>query len=522
MSLTEDAAARTADTSAPPRGGAGIGAVAALCGLAAAEVLGLVLPDRPSPVAAIADRVIAGMPDAPREVLISAVGTLDKPLLVIGVVAGVVGAGALIGLIGAARPTLARILFVLGGALGYALLWPSASAAPLAYLVVVAAGVIVALAVWEQLTRRSPDAVAEATGTTVGRRTVVTGAGVLALSAAVALGAAAVVRRSGTAAVDKVRAALRLPAPTDPAPPLPAGATPQVAGLAPAVTPNADFYRIDTAIGTPAVDVASWQLTVGGRVDRPITLTYEQLLARPSIERYVTLACVSNGVGGDLVSNARWQGVRLADLLAEAGAHSDADLVLGMSTDGFTAGFPRSVLDDGRDAMVAYAMNGEALPAEHGFPARLVVPGLYGYVSATKWLTEIRLTTLADDTPFWVARGWSADGSVESASRIDVPSDGATVRVGRVVVAGRAWHQHHGIGGVEVSVDGGAWQQATLAAPIGTDTWRLWTWEWDATTGDHHLRVRMRDVDGAEQSGDVHDPFPGASSGWHTIEVQAV
>jgi DMSO/TMAO reductase YedYZ molybdopterin-dependent catalytic subunit len=518
MSLTEDAATAS-EARTRPRGGAASGSVAALCGLAAAELLGLVLPDRPSPVAATADRVIAGMPDAPRETLISAVGTLDKPLLVLGIVAAVVAGGAVIGAVGAARATLARILFVAGGVVGFVVLWPSASAAPVPYLLVVAAGVVVALLVWERLTSPRPDPVAEATGTAVSRRTVVTGAGVLAATAVVALGAAAAVRRGGTAAVDKVRATLRLPVPTDPAPPLPAGVTPPVDGLAPAVTPNADFYRIDTAIGTPAVDVTSWQLTVGGRVDHPLTLTYEQLLARPSIERYVTLACVSNGVGGDLVSNARWQGVRLTDLLGDAGVHPDADLVLGVSTDGFTAGFPRSVLGDGRDAMVAYAMNGEPLPAEHGFPARLVVPGLYGYVSATKWLTEISLTTLADDTPFWVARGWSADGAVESASRIDVPRDGATVRSGPVVVAGRAWHQHLGIGGVELSVDGGAWQQATLAAPIGTDTWRLWTWDWDAATGSHHLQVRMRGVDGAEQSGDVHDPFPGASSGWHTIEV---
>ena len=517
MTVDEQAPAGAPPGGSDRRPGASAGAVAALCGLAAAELVGLLLPDQPSPVAAVADRVIATMPDGPREALISTVGTLDKPLLVLGIVAGVVVAGAVIGLVGAARPSLARALFVVGGLVGYAVLWPVASAAPLSYALVLAVGVGVALLVRGRLVSapaQTPDS------TTVSRRAVLTGTGVLVAAAAIGLGAAAVVRRGGSAAVDKVRATLRIPAPTEPAAAVPAGASPAVAGLAPAVTPSGDFYRIDTALGTPAVGVAGWSLTVGGRVDRTITLTYDQLLARPSIERYVTLACVSNGVGGDLVGNARWQGVRLADLLAEAGAHDDADLVVGVATDGFTAGFPRSVLADGRDAMVAYAMNGEPLPAEHGFPARLVVPGLYGYVSATKWLQEIRLTTLSDDTPFWLARGWAADGSVQSASRIDVPRDGTAVRAGQVVVAGRAWHQHRGVGGVEVSVDGLAWQPATLADAIGTDTWRLWTWTWDAAVGQHRLRVRMRDIDGAVQSGDVHDPFPGASSGWHTIDVQ--
>jgi DMSO/TMAO reductase YedYZ molybdopterin-dependent catalytic subunit len=300
---------------------------------------------------------------------------------------------------------------------------------------------------------------------------------------------------------------------------LPAGITPAVPGIAPAITPNADFYQIDVALSAPVVDVASWTLAVTGQVSSPLTLTLEQLLALPSIERHIALTCVSNEVGGDLVGTARWQGVRLTDVLEKVGVQDGADLVLGVSVDGFTAGFPRSILDDGRDAMIAYAMNGEPLPVRHGFPARLVVPGLYGYVSATKWLREIRLTTLADDTPFWLQRGWAEDGTIEAASRIDVPRGGTRIGAGTVAVGGRAWHQHTGVGSVEVSVDGGPWETATLAAPIGTDAWRLWSWQWRAASGTHELRVRMHDLDGTPQDSAVRPVFPGASSGLHTITV---
>jgi DMSO/TMAO reductase YedYZ molybdopterin-dependent catalytic subunit len=316
-----------------------------------------------------------------------------------------------------------------------------------------------------------------------------------------------------------VRTTLKIPAPTDPAAVLSAGITPDVPGIAPAITPAEDFYQIDVSLTAPSVDVATWALTIDGRVDKPITLSYNDLLAMPSIERYVTLTCVSNDVGGDLVGTAKWQGVRLTDLLAKVGVHDDATMVLGRSVDGFTVGFPRSVLDDGRDAMVVYAMNGEPLPVKHGFPVRMVVPGLYGYVSATKWLEQIKLTTPTEDVPFWFSRGWSDDGTIESASRIDVPRDGTPAKAGKVAVGGRAWHQHTGVGSVEVRVDDGAWEKATLADAIGVDTWRLWSWQWDATPGQHTLSVRMHDLDGTVQS-DVQRPtFPGASSGLHSIVV---
>jgi DMSO/TMAO reductase YedYZ molybdopterin-dependent catalytic subunit len=494
------------------------GALAALAGLVAAEVFGLVLPGHPSPVTFVADRIIAGMPDGPREALIGAVGTLDKPLLVVGIVLAVVGGGALIGLVAARRSSLGPALFVVGGVVGFLVAWNGTTADAPGLALVVAAGVTVALLVWNRLAP-APRSATAVTGTAVDRRTVLRAAGVIGAATVVGLGVVALTKRASSATADAVRTALRLPKPTDPAPALPAGITPPVPGIAPAITPNADFYQIDVALSAPVIDVASWTLAVTGQVDSPLTLTLDQLLALPSIERHVALTCVSNDVGGDLVGTARWQGVRLTDVLDKVGVQDGADLVLGVSVDGFTAGFPRSILGDGRDAMIAYAMNGEPLPVRHGFPARLVVPGLYGYVSATKWLREIRLTTLAADVPFWLQRGWAEDGTIEAASRIDVPRGGTRIAAGTVAVGGRAWHQHTGVGSVEVSVDGGPWEAATLAAPIGTDAWRLWSWQWQAPSGTHELRVRMHDLDGTPQDSGVRPVFPGASSGLHTITV---
>jgi DMSO/TMAO reductase YedYZ molybdopterin-dependent catalytic subunit len=376
----------------------------------------------------------------------------------------------------------------------------------------------VALLVWNRLAP-VPAAAAEPSGPLVERRTVMRAAGFVGAATVVGLGVVALSRRASTASVDAVRSALRLPRPTDPAPALPAGITPDVPGIAPAITPNADFYQIDVALSAPVIDAAGWTLAIGGQVGSPLTLTLDQLMAMPSIERHIALTCVSNTVGGDLVGTALWQGVRLTDVLAKVDVQDGADLVMGVSVDGFTTGFPLSLLDDGRDAMIAYAMNGEPLPVRHGFPARLVVPGLYGYVSATKWLREIRLTTLAADVPFWLQRGWAQDGSIEAASRIDVPRPNARVAAGTVAVGGRAWHQHTGVGSVEVSVDDGPWQATTLAAPIGTDAWRLWSWQWQATPGTHQMRVRMHDLDGTTQDSDVRPVFPGAASGFHTITV---
>jgi DMSO/TMAO reductase YedYZ molybdopterin-dependent catalytic subunit len=514
----EESAASVAG--AMPRGRAALlGAVSALGALATAELSGLLLPATPSPVTAVADRIVAITPDGLRESLISVAGTADKPLLALGIVVVVVGAGAVIGLVSRGRRTVAPWLFAAGALLG----WVVGTTAELAWSLaaVCAVGAVVASMLWLRLTQdATPDPAAGPGEAAVSRRAVLRAAGTVAVVSALGLSLAAYARRGSSVAVDAVRRALRLPAPTDPAAPLPAGVQPDVVGLAPAVTPNADFYQRDVSLVPPAVDLAAWSLSVAGDVTRPFSLSFDELLALPSIERYVTLTCVSNPVGGELVGNALWQGVRLTDLLARAGVLESADAVVGRSVDGFTAGFPLAVLDDGRDAMVAYAMNGEPLPVKHGFPARLVVPGLYGYVSATKWLEEIRLTTLTATVPFWLARGWAADGTIESASRIDVPRSGVRLDAGRVAVGGRAWHQHAGIGTVEVSVDGGPWEPTTLATAIGIDTWCLWSWDWEATPGEHELRVRMVSVDGTPQDEAEREVFPGASSGLHAVQVR--
>ncbi|WP_158068958.1 molybdopterin-dependent oxidoreductase, partial [Cellulosimicrobium sp. CUA-896] len=328
---------------------------------------------------------------------------------------------------------------------------------------------------------------------------------------------------AGTRAVTAARDALRLPAPATPAPAVPAGADLDVPGLAPYVTPNDDFYRIDTALRVPQVDPDSWTLRVTGLVDEPFEITFDDLLALPLVEHHVTLTCVSNEVGGDLVGNARWLGYPVRELLARAGVQGGADMVLSTSADGWTASTPLDVLTDpGRACLLAVGMNGEPLPAEHGFPARLVVPGLYGYVSATKWVTELEVTTFADDVAYWSTRGWAERGPIKLASRIDTPRAGASVDARRVTVAGVAWAQHTGVAAVEVRVDDGPWEPATLAATVGPDTWRQWSYVWDAGavgTGDHRLTVRATDADGTVQTADVAPPVPDGASGHHDVEV---
>jgi DMSO/TMAO reductase YedYZ molybdopterin-dependent catalytic subunit len=290
-----------------------------------------------------------------------------------------------------------------------------------------------------------------------------------------------------------------------------------VEGITPLVTPNTDFYRIDEALTIPSVDLASWRLGVRGMVDRPLSLSFDDLQGLPLVERYVTLACVSNEVGGRLVGNALWRGVRLADLLERAGVQAGATQLVGRSVDGFTVGFPIEAAVDGRDALIAIGMNGEPLPLRHGFPARLVVPGLYGYVSATKWLREIELTTWDEFDAYWIVRGWAKEAPVKVQSRIDVPREGANLAAGPNAIAGVAWAPHRGIERVEVRVGEGAWQEATLGASLADDAWRQWTFSWDATPGRHLIAVRATARDGEVQTADPHQPFPDGATGHHTV-----
>lgn len=283
----------------------------------------------------------------------------------------------------------------------------------------------------------------------------------------------------------------------------------------PYITPNDRFYRIDTALSFPFVDVNKWRLTIDGMVERPLTFTYEELRERSDLERTITLCCVSNEVGGKYVGNAVWQGVRLADLLSEAGVDPLAEQVFSTSADGWTCGFPLEIARDGRDAMVAIGMNGTSLPIAHGFPARLVVPGLYGYVSATKWLTRITLNRWDDAEGYWVPRGWSRLGPVKTQSRIDVPRRGEEVAVGPHRLAGVAWAQHTGVARVEVRIDDGPWQDATLSDDLTDDAWRQWVLDWDATPGEHTVTVRATDKSGYRQTEAVAPVAPDGATGWH-------
>ncbi len=284
------------------------------------------------------------------------------------------------------------------------------------------------------------------------------------------------------------------------------------------ITSNDDFYRIDTALSVPQVSREQWQLKIHGMVDSEITYRFEDLERFEAVEKVVTLACVSNPVGGDLISNASWTGYRVRDLLAGAGIHSDADMVLSKSSDGFTAGTPVEALTDGRDALLAIGMNGEPLPTDHGYPARLVVPGLYGYVSATKWVVDLELTRFDKSEAYWTRLGWSPRGPIKTESRIDVPRSGQDVARGPVTFGGVAWAQNRGVKAVEVRIDEGPWQQAQLGAHYSNEAWRLWSFDWQAdTSGRHTITVRATDNTGAVQTQQWADPIPDGATGWHSV-----
>ncbi|HEX8627489.1 MAG TPA: molybdopterin-dependent oxidoreductase, partial [Catenuloplanes sp.] len=340
------------------------------------------------------------------------------------------------------------------------------------------------------------------TAALVGSGTVLTG------------GAAAAVRRTRGGAAARSRSAVTLPAPADPAPPLPPGLG------ADFYTRNADFYRVDTALTVPNLDVDSWRLRLHGMLDRPAEFSFADLLDRPLVERDITLNCVSNEVGGPYIGTARWLGVPLAPLLREAGIRPGADQVVARSAEGMTIGTPVETVMDGRDTLLCVGMNGEPLPLEHGFPVRMLTPGLYGYAGACKWITEIELSTFAAFDVYWVKRKWAARAPVKTASRIDRPLPFSPVPAGPVRVAGVAWAQGRGIRAVEVQVDGGDWKPATLLPVPSTVTWVQWRYDWpDAAAGPHTLRVRATDGTGEVQAEQRVAPFPDGATGWHTLTV---
>ncbi len=494
------------------------GIAAAALALGVSELLAGLVGAAPSLVLAVGARVVDAVPAPVKNFAIAVFGTADKKALLVGIVVLSVAAGAALGV-------AARRRFALGvaGFAAFALLgaWAATREIQSSALLGAASAVVSATAGVGALRLLLGAATAADTaprsGTGGGRRAFLRLAGIAATAAV----ASAVVGRSlvQRTAVVGTRAGLVMPPPARVLPPPPETATLDVEGLTPLFTPNADFYRIDTALSVPRVDVATWRLKVGGMVDRPFELSYDELQALGVVEVDVTIACVSNEVGGGLIGNARWLGVPLAAVLERAGVQDGASQVVGRSVDGWTAGFPTELALDGRNAVVAVGMNGEPLPLEHGFPARLVVPGVYGYVSATKWLAEIELTTWEAFDGYWVPRGWAKEGPIKTQSRIDVPRAGAAVAAGRQPIAGVAWAQHRGVEAVEVQVDDGAWEPARLAEELDVDVWRQWVLEWDATPGPHVLRVRATDADGATQTEQRTPVAPDGASGWHTVHV---
>ncbi|MFL5751731.1 MAG: molybdopterin-dependent oxidoreductase [Chloroflexota bacterium] len=503
------------------------GIVATVAALGASELVAALLGAQ-SLIAAVGSWVIDHQPPGAKDFVVSIFGTNDK-LALEGLIFGVallIGAG--VGLVARRSFAIALGTIVAFAAIGFLASLSDPSVSPASEIVVAGVGAIAGV---QSLTwlmsppRGSRAATLGPDGSAAempdwSRRSFLIRSGSVAAASIVAgvVGRRLLDSAGGT----PTTGATTVPPPSDTAA-LPGGASLDVDGVTPIVMPNDKFYRIDTALLTPAVDVAAWQLTVKGLVARETTLSYAELAELPLFEQYVTIACVSNEVGGNLVGNAKWTGVRLRDVLEIAGVQPTATQLVGRSVDGWTAGMPTAwVMDAAREPMIALKMNDELLPRVHGFPARLIVPGLYGYVSATKWLSELELTTWEAFDGYWVPLGWSKEGPILTQSRIDVPHSGASVPAGRVAIAGVAWAPDRGISKVEVAIDGGSWQAAQLSTPISRATWVQWLYAWDAASagsGTHEIEVRATDGGGEVQTDQITRPAPDGARGHDRITV---
>jgi DMSO/TMAO reductase YedYZ molybdopterin-dependent catalytic subunit len=510
------------------------GVIAAAVVLGVAEVVSLFAAGG-SPLFAVGSLVIDLAPAGVKEFVIAIFGTGDKAALLtlMGILIVVISAAA--GVLELRRPPIGEGVIGIGGVVAVIAVVTRAGATGfngIPTIVGAVAGVVVLrlaierLGLWRRAAERRATALAAwitpgspVAGPQLERRGFLTFA-VVAGAASVVAGVGARLVNATTDGVAAIRTKLTLPKAAVPAEPVPAGAMIDVPGISPFVTPTADFYRIDTALQVPSIDPDKWRLKVTGMVENEVSLSFAELLAKPLEEHLATLTCVSNDVGGDLIGNALWLGFPIRDLLAQAVPKTGADMVLSTSVDGFTAGTPLSVLQDtGTNAMLAVGMNGTALPLEHGFPVRMVVPGLYGYVSATKWVVELKVTKFSEDKGYWTPRGWDAKGPIKLASRIDTPLSGAAITAGTVAIAGVAWEQHVGVKTVEVQVDDGPWVEASLADSISADTWRQWVYRWPAEKGSHRIRVRATDASGKTQGKTYQAPAPNGSEGWHSITV---
>lgn len=489
------------------------GVLAAAAGTAAGHLVAGLVDPATSPVLAVGSTLIDLTPTPVKDWAIATFGTNDKLVLLssVGVVTLVLAAVA--GILSRRRRAIGVGLIVLLVVLAGAAALTRPTAGPLDALPALAT-LVVGIAALLLLLREADRATAPAPTSGTSRRGFLLGAGGVTLGALVLGG---VGQRLGSRTVDPSKVAL--PTPQSAATPLPTGLEKTVPGISPFRTPTASFYRVDTNLTVPQVSTAGWSLAIDGDVGNPFTLSFDELLAMPMIERDITMTCVSNEVGGGYIGAATWQGVRLTDLLDRAKVGSTADQILSTAVDGFTISTPLDVARDGRDAMVAVAMNGAPLTDVHGFPARLITPGLYGFVGATKWLTRLTLTTYAAQQAYWTKRQWATDAPIKISSRIDTPRGLQSIPAGRTVIGGVAWAQHRGVKGVEVQIDDGEWQPAKLGPDAGVDYWRQWYLPWDATSGQHTLAVRATDLQGQVQTADRATPFPSGSSGIQSIVV---
>lgn len=495
------------------------GVVAGYLGLAVAYLAARLLDATDDPVSGVANAIIRRTPGGAVEWAIQSFGHHDKLVLVIGILVVLTAVFAGLGVLAERSLGAAVGGFVVLAAIGGLALAVQRDAGALDQLPVVAGFLAwsFALSVVTEPMRLaavadSYDPSLEASGDAATRRSFLIRAGIVAGLAAFG-GVVGRLSGRGRQQVEQARKLLRLEQVS--APKQPAGVHPDVPGLAPWQTPTDDFYVIHTVFSPPTITPAEWSLRIHGMVEREITLTFDELLAREFTEDWITLNCVSNEVGGSLIGNAWWSGVRIAPILAEAGVSPDADCVLQTSRDGWNCSTPLAALTDDRNAMLAVAMNGQPLPVDHGFPVRTIVPGLYGYVSGTKWVVDYEVTRFDQVDAYWTMRGWGEKGPVKISSRIDVPRDGETLPAGEVTIAGEAWLQHTGISRVEIAVDGGSWQQAELAAAAGIDSWVQWSTRVELAEGEHTVKVRAVDADGAVQTSVVRSVLPDGATGLH-------
>lgn len=516
------------------------GVLAGFTALAVAEPMAAAVRPQSGPVIAVGGASIDATPAAVKDWAIRHFGTDDKLVLQLGILAVLTLLALALGVLALRYRRVGAAGVLLFGAIGAA----AAVSRPdstgpvdaLPSVVGAVAGALLLYVLVGRLTATGRPAApasdsAEETGDGLSvpagwdrRGFVLAAASAAAASAAVGTVGRTLTTSRGQDAIAS-REKIVLPSPGSPARPLPGRAGLRIPGLSPFVTPNAEFYRVDTALVVPQVDATAWRLRIHGKgVQRPGSYSFDDLLRRELVERDITLTCVSNEVGGPYVGTARWTGVRLADLLAECGVKppsrgGPADQLVSRSVDGMTIGSPVEDVMDGRDALLALGMNGEPLPFDHGFPVRMVVPGLYGFVSACKWIKDIELTTFDSYDPYWVKRGWARKAPVKTAARIDTPKPFARPGAGTVMVAGVAWAQHRGIDKVEVRVDDGPWQEADLAAEDTRDTWRQWSFPWRSTKGGHTLTVRATDRTGAVQTDRRTRTIPDGATGWHSVVV---